>query len=207
MNRSSCLSRPGIRETASLLIAVAGMLFLASCAGYQLGDVRPSSYEGIDRLHVPLFKNETLEPRLASLVTNAVLKELHVDGTYTVSNRSSADAVLVGVIREVRKTQLRSVRTDTLQSRELSLFLYVDFHLEDPVTGSRIENTVLTGAATLGKSREIDEDEVITASQGRVIGNTIQFVDGNFQVGERGALAVASQDLAGKLVAQLANGW
>jgi hypothetical protein len=204
MNRPSC---PSTREVASLLIAAVSVVFLASCAGYQLGDVRPSSYAGIDRLHVPLFKNETLEPRLASLVTNAVLKELQVDGTYAVSNRNQADAVLVGVIREVRKTQLRSVRTDTLQSRELSLYLYVDFHLEDPVTGSRIENTVFSGAATLGKTLEVDAEEVITAQQGRVVGNTIQFVDGNFQVGERSALSVAAQDLAGKLVAQLANGW
>lgn len=213
MNRSSRSSRPGrsrrrgLPVVASSLIATLCFALLAGCAGYQLGDVRPSSYQGIERLHVPLFKNETLEPRLASLVTNAVLKELQVDGTYAVSSRSQADAVLVGVIRDVRKTQLRAVRTDTLRSQELSLYLYVDFHLEDPVTGSRIESTVFTGAAKLGKAPETDEGEVITAQQGRVVGNTIQFVDQNFQVGERAALSVAAQDLASKLVSQLANGW
>lgn len=183
-------------------IAVAG----SGCSGYQLGEVKPSSYAGIERIHVPTFRNDTLEPRLSSLVTNAVLKELQVDGTYTVSNRQTSDAVLVGTIYEVDKRQLRSVRTDTLQSQELRLYLYVDFHLEDPNTGQKIESTAPAGAA-FGKTKEVEGDEVIKARQGRVYGETIQFVDRSFQVGERNALAVAAEDLAEKLVSQLSNGW
>lgn len=180
--------------------------FLSGCAGYQLGEVKPASYAGIDNLHIPPFKNLTLEPRLSSLVTNAVLKEVQADGTYKVTNRANADAVLVAEIREVRKNQLRAVRTDTLQSQELRLFLYVDFHLEDPITGRRIESTVpdTEDAAKFGKT---EGNEVIRARQGRVVGDTIQFVDESFQIGERNALAVASEDLADKLVSQLANGW
>lgn len=180
--------------------------FLAGCAGYQLGDVKPASYQGIDNLHVPPFVNKTLEPRLSSLVTNAVLKELQADGTYKITNKENADAVLVGEIREIRKRQLRAVRTDTLQSQELRLYLYIDFHLEDPETGRRIESTApkLSEGGKFGKT---DGEEVIEARQGRVIGDTIQFVDSSFQVGERSALAVAAEDMADQLVSQLTNGW
>jgi Lipopolysaccharide-assembly len=183
---------------------VALSLGLTGCAGYRLGDVKPSSYVGINTLFIPPFKNETLEPRLSSLVTNAVLKEVQADGTYRVGNRSNSDAILVGVIKDVKKSQLRANRQDTLQSQELILYLYVDFHLEDPQTGAIIGGTI---PADGDKSGKTEGTEVILARQGRVMGQTIQFVDPNFQVTERNSLAVAAQDLASKLVGQLANGW
>ena len=185
----------------SLLIG----LFTSGCQ-YELGDVKPSYYAGINNIHVPIFKNHTLEPRLSSLVTNAVLKEIQADSTYTVTKRSSCDAVLVGNIREVKKRQLRSNPNDTLESQELILFLYIDFHLEDPNTGRRIESTAVEGDS-YGKSKQIEGEEVIKAGQGRVIGETIQFVDPSYQVGERNALSLAAQDIATELVYQLSNGW
>lgn len=191
-------------------------LFLSGCAGYQLGEVKPGTYMGIEKIHVPPFKNLTLEPRLSSLVTNAVLTELQADGTYQVATRENCDAVLVGTIREIRKRQLRAVRTDTLRSRELSLYLYVDFHLEDPTTGQRIgkrgdDENGDGGDDEVAEEEPVDgkagEDVVYGARQGLVIGETIQFVDASYQVGERSALSVVSEDVADKLVSQLANGW
>ncbi|MDF1823676.1 MAG: LPS assembly lipoprotein LptE [Verrucomicrobiales bacterium] len=192
--------------TTSLLFCFA-LVGLTGCAGYQLGDVKPSSYEGINNLHVPSFKNLTLEPRLSSLVTNAVLKELHVDGTYKITNRANCDAVLVGKIREIKKSQLRSQRDDTLTSKELRLNLYVDFHLEDPVSGKVIRDTTANSAAQLGKSKMTNPEETILARQGYVVGETIQYVDPSFQVSERSALSVAAQDAAEKMVSRIANGF
>lgn len=192
-----------------LLIAVGltAMLF-TGCAGYQLGGVKPGVYKDIEKLHVPTFKNLTLEPRLSSLLTNAVLAELQSDGTYKVSSRADADAVLVGEIRQIEKRQLRAVRTDTLKSRELSLYLIVDFHLEDPQTGAPIGDRVAQGAIEVPSEDKLGTaEEVIGARQGRVVGETIQFIDPAFQIGERNALSFVADDLADKLVSQLANGW
>lgn len=181
------------------------VLALSGCANYQLGDVKPSALVGINRIHVPPFRNDTLEPRLSSLVSNAVLKELQADGTYQVSNRANCDAVLVGTIREGRKSQLRAVRNNTLRSQELYVLLYVDYHLEDPNTGERINSTVPQG--TGGKFDKTDGEKVYTVPQGRTYGNTIQFVDESFQVGERAAFALAAENMAQRLVANLCNGW
>ena len=192
-----------------LLIAVGltAMLF-TGCAGYQLGGVKPGVYKDIEKLHVPTFKNLTLEPRLSSLVTNAVLAGLQSDGTYKVSSRADADAVLVGEIRQIVKQQLRAVRTDTLKSRELSLYLIVDFHLEDPQTGARIGDRVAQCAIEVPSEDKLGTaEEVIGARQGRVVGVTIQFIDPAFQIGERNALSFVADDLADKRVSQLANGW
>ncbi len=198
------------RRDFSLACLPLAALTLSGCAGYQIGDTKPSVYSGISRIHVPPFKNQTLEPRLSSLVTNAVITELQADGTYQISERRSSDAVLVGSIRSIEKRQLRAVRTDTLRSRELSLFVFVDFHLEDPVTGKRIDGTARSENAAGSKDSEAADaasDDPTGARQGFVIGQTIQFVDPSFQVSERNALAVAAQDAASKLVARLANGW
>ncbi len=190
-----------------IAVGLTALLF-TGCAGYQLGDVKPGVYRDINKLHVPPFKNLTLEPRFSSLVTNAVLAEMQSDGTYEVSSRANADAVLVGSIREVQKRQLRAVRTDTLKSRELSLYLIVDFHLEDPQTGARIGDRVARGDIEVPTDDKLGtEEEILGARHGRVVGETIQFVDPSFQVGERNALSFVAEDLADKLVSQLANGW
>ena len=65
----------------SLFLATITAVMLSGCAGYQLGEVKPSVYAGINNLSVPIFRNDTLEPRLSSLVTNAVIKEIQADGT------------------------------------------------------------------------------------------------------------------------------
>ncbi len=201
-----------IRILSIAWVSLVATLF-GGCAGYQLGDVKPSVYRDIEKIHIPPFKNLTLEPRLSSLVTNAVLVELQSDGTYQVSTRDNADAVLVGTIRRIEKRQLRAVRTDTLRSQELSLYLYVDFHLEDPDTGARIggfpdasDDSSASDSAPAGVAKEGASD-VIGARQGLVIGETIQFVDSSYQVGERNAFSVVAEDVADKIVSALANGW
>ncbi len=197
-----------IRRFAQFFIAGVFVLAVAACANYQIGSVKPSAYEGIENLHVPPFKNDTLEPRLSSLVTNAVLKELQADGTYRVATKSNSDAVLKGRIVKIHKRQLRAVRTDTLQSQELQLFIHVEFYFEDPNTGHRINSTARAlKEADKGKTRADQDADIIGVREGRVIGETIQFVDDSYQVGERNALAVAAEDLADKLVSQIANGW
>jgi hypothetical protein len=198
------------RFLSLIWFALAATLF-GGCAGYQLGDVKPGVYADISKIHVPPFKNQTLEPRLSSLVTNAVITELQADGTYQVSTRESADAVLVGTIRRIEKRQLRAVRTDTLRSQELSLYLFVEFHLEDPDTGARIDGVPDrdrdSDASAAEPAATGSDGDVIGARQGLVIGDTIQFVDPSFQVGERNAFAVVAEDVADKLVSYLANGW
>lgn len=187
-------------------LVCAALVTLTGCAGYQLGGQKPSNYAGVTNIFVPSFKNRTLEPRLSSLVSNAVLKEIHADGTYKVTNRANCDAVLVGTISDFNKTQLRGFRTNTLRSRELRVRLICDFYLADPNTGARITRSdIPLDEGYL--NTEAGADEVIGARQGRVIGTTIQVVDESFQVGERATLAVAATDLATQLVSQLANGW
>ncbi len=204
----------------SALVCVAFGLFLSGCAGYQFGDVKPSVYASVQTIYVPPFKNETLEPRLASLVTSAVIKEIQRDGTYRIGSKGNCDAILVGTIHSFTKSQLRATRTDTLRSRELNLRLRLDFKLVDPATMTPITEpagAIETAERDAAVMENRNEEGFVRAQQGTVYGSTIQFIEdagdtrrpgaGSFQVGERNALSLAGMDAAKRLVSQIANGF
>jgi hypothetical protein len=196
MNR---VVRPFALSSLSLLALVS----FIGCAGYQLGSVKPSVYQDIQRIHVPTFENATLEPRVSSIVTNAVIKELQKDGTYQISNKASADAVLRGKIRRIERRQLRSAQDDTLRTTEMSLFIIIEWALIDPSTGQKLDYS----EARLGDQTARDASSQLRVRPGRVIGRTIQFIDPNFQLSERNAIPIAAEDAAQALVSQLTDGW
>lgn len=178
-------------------------IFSNGCAGYKLGSVKPSIYKNINKIYVPTFENATLEPRVAVMTTNAVIKSLQADGTYQLTDQSNSDAVLRGKITRIERRQLRATRKDTLRTREMLLFMIVEWSLHDPVTGDKLDYR---------ENRSIDETNRDSSTSlrirpGRVIGQTQIFLDENFQLTERNALPLAAQDAAKVLTGQLTEGW
>ena len=114
-------------------------LFLSSCAGYQMGSIKPTEYADIQTLYVPTFENETLEPRLAVMATNAVISQIQQDGSYKVAGKNSADAVLKGKVRRIRRQQQRSANNNILRTSELQVELEINFYIEDLRTGEKIK--------------------------------------------------------------------
>ena len=110
---------------------------------------------------------------------------------------------MVGKIRSVERRQLRAARTDTLKTTELQVFIIVEWSLQDPKTGERIDYA----ASRNIDATDRDSNTSLRNRPGRVIGRTIQFLDPNFQTSERNAIPVAAEDLANTLVSQLADGW
>ena len=112
-------------------------LLLSSCAGYQVGTSKPAHLQNVTKLYVPTFTNETLEPRLAVLVTNAVIKQIQMSGAYQIVSQDQADATLEARISDVDRSQWRAVRNNTLRT---------DYKLVDP------SGTKLHGGRVLGES-------------------------------------------------------
>jgi hypothetical protein len=157
------------------------MLGGVSC-GYRLGYVKPSNYGHIESIYVPTFTNETLEPRSAVLVTNAVIQQFQRDGTYRLGTKQNADAVLEASIERLERRQARSARFNTLRTSELEFTLVVRYQFRDLST-----NLVL--------------------DEGLIEGETSRFLDANFQLSERQALPLAAERLAENLVSRLSEGW
>lgn len=175
MQLSTLLPRPAF-------LAAAVAVLLSSCAGYRAGSDKPGRMEAVKTIAVPTFRNLTLEPRSSALVTNNVIRQFQIDGTYQIKDASNADAVLRGTIKQFTRRQLRSARNNNLRTRELELVLDVEYVVEEPVTGN-----------LLGK--------------GLVRGSTSVFLDPNFQLSERQAIDDASRKVAEELVSRLTEGW
>src|SRR4029079_9752709 len=89
-----------LMKPASLFFLAASLLILPGCAGYHTGVNKPKQLVNVTKLAVPTFKNETLQPRLEVLVTDAVIKHLQIQGTYKIVAVDEADAVLHGTIED-----------------------------------------------------------------------------------------------------------
>lgn len=164
------------------LAASLAVLALTSCAGYHIGPAKPAHLAKIEKIAVPIFENETLEPRLSVLMTNALVKQIQADGSYQITSKDKADGVLDCRIRRINRTPFRSVRTNVLVTSELRVEIYIDYRLKEAATG-----TLLHG--------------------GRVYGSSSIVLDPNFQLSEHQAMEEVSQRIASQLVSEIAEGW
>lgn len=163
------------------LLLLISVLWLAACAGYRFGPVKPEKLAHVRSIAVPTFKNMTLEPRAAVLVTNETIKRLQMDGTYKVTSTAAADAILKGTIAEIRRRPLRSARFNTIKTREMQFEVLIDYVLEDTHT-----------------------QQVL--ARGRARGASHIFLDNNFQLTERQSLSEAAANAARYLVSEIAEG-
>ncbi len=169
-----------MKSILTLVLATTCLLF-SSCAGYQLGGQKPHNLREIQTLAIPAFENMTLEPRLAVNVTNAVIKWVQNHGSYQLSTRSSADAVLVGTIRNIQRTQYRADRTNVLRTSQMQLTVAIDYQIKDP------SGRVLHSSTVTGESQTL--------------------IDPNLQLSETQALEDAAQRAAINLANDICEGW
>lgn len=164
---------------AVLLVSVS---CLSGCAGYRLGDVKPSKLRDIQTIAVNTFKNNTFHPRIEALVTNTVIKQIQQDGTYRITTPDKADAILDGVVLRIGRGPVRFVRGNALATREFNL------------------------GVTVGYTLRMPNGKALTAP-GAISGRTSFFVGTDVNADERQALPLATEDLAVRLVSQLSEGW
>jgi hypothetical protein len=156
---------------------------LFSCAGYQLGGAKPPSLAGVKTIAVPMFSNGTQEPRAEALATTAVTDALVMDGTYRISDRDHADAVLEGTLTSIQYSTLRSSRLDSLLAEELSNEVSIVWTLRDAKDPTKI---LASGTST---------------------GSSSFFADSNLQTARRNALPDAFGRAGRNLVSNLSSGF
>lgn len=170
-------------------------LCLNGCLGYHIGPVKPYYLKDVHSIAVPTFKNDTLIPRIESLVTGTVIKQFQQDGTFQIANEKYADAIVKGEITRISRSPARSVRGNVLATTEFNLTMRVHYRL-------------------------VGKDDKPLGPAGDAVGTTSFFVSGanseggvnNNQIGdvtadERQALPLAAEELATRLVSQLSEGW
>jgi hypothetical protein len=171
----------------ALVIPLVGLLF-TGCAGYKIGNIPPTFMKGIHKIAIPVFRNDTLEPRVEVDLANAVIKQFQQDGTYQIVDEKDADAILEGNLDTISRSPARSVIGNVLQTQEYTLQLRCIFKLTNRVTGIQIDGRTITGTTSFyatgtgGVAQDVNQDE-------------------------RQAIPLAAEDMATQLVSQLSEGW
>jgi hypothetical protein len=158
------------------------VLILAGCAGYKIGPVKPAEFKDIQSIAVPSFKNDTLIPRVEVMAAGTVIKQIQQDGTYQVKSDATADAILEGMITEIRRRPARSVRGNVLATREFTLTVVMNYRL-------------------------VRRDTGVVLDQNSVEGTTNFFVSADVQQDERQAIPIAMERAVVRLVSLISEGW
>lgn len=164
------------------LLLAAGCLLLSGCAGYTLGAHKPQHLSKITKLAVPTFTNLTLEQRLGTLVTNALIKQLQNHGSYQIVSRADADAVLEGKISNINRTQFRSDLTNVLRSSQIQATLVCPFTIKEKESGKVLHT-------------------------GNAYADSYIILDANLQLSDTQLLEDTAQRLAFNLADQISEGW
>jgi hypothetical protein len=165
------------------LLLLAAAACLTSCAGYQLGGVKPKSLAHVKKIAVPMFGNDTQHPRAEAIATSAVISAFVQDGTYVIVSRDKADAVLEGKIEQIVYNPLRTNRLDTMLPEELENDVTLDWELKDA------------------------SDPTKTLARGHASGSSRFFLDANLQTARNNALPDAMERAGEALVSRLSTGF
>ena len=173
----------------AFLLPLAALVF-TSCAGYKIGPVQPKFMEGIHKIAIPTFRNDTLEPRVEAMLATTVINQFQQDGTYQIVNEKDADAIVEGTLETIQRRPARSVRGNVLLTEEYTLNVRCRFKLTKKDTGAVLDERVVNGTTSFYAS-----------------GSGTSSVSQDVNQDERQAIPLAAQDMAVQLVSQYSEGW
>ncbi len=171
----------------ALVLPLVALLF-TGCAGYKIGPIQPKFMDGIHKIAIPSFKNDTLEPRVEVALANALIKQFQQDGTYQIVDEKDADAIVKGSLTRIDRHAARSVTGNILLTKEYTLNLKCHIEVHNRVTGVIVDQRNISGVTSF----------FVTGSE-----------DGSADVNqdERQAIPLAAEDLAKQYVSQVSEGW
>ncbi len=113
----------GLGKVWSRMLLLIVLVFLAGCAGYQIGNhtLYPAH---VRTVYVPIFESASFRRNLGERLTEAVQKEIELKTPYKVVGSPGADSVLTGRIIGENKRVL--VQALTGEPRELQVNLTVE---------------------------------------------------------------------------------
>lgn len=181
-----------------LAFSLAAVMLFAGCAGYTVGPIKPTPMRKVQKICVKNIKNETLHTRIEVPITNAIIKQIHQDGTYEVTDEARADAILTVKIEEIRRRPARSLRGNLLQTREYLLQIRGRYTVTETHGGRVLDSRNLTANTSFyvtGGGRE----ETLNTSTSLIAADSNQ--------DERQALPNAAEEFATRLVSNISEGW
>ncbi len=160
-------------------VAVIGLFAGPGCMGYRLGSSLPP---GIDVVHVPVFTNETDEPALEVVTTQAAIAEFQRDGTLAIGDVDRADVILRVRLTGFSLDPVRYDRDAATTAEEYRMTIQADIQLIEIRTGD-----------VLVRSRVHGERDFVLA--------------GDLSSAKRTHVPAAARDLAARIVRASIEFW
>jgi hypothetical protein len=176
----TCL--PCLRRCAWIVaaLALAAACMVSGCAGYSVGSMLPGN---IKTVFVPNLTNQTGEPDIENMATDALIEAFQKDGTLNIAGPGNADAVLVVTLTSVELKPLQYSKSKSTEVSEYRLTLFANMKLKERETGKTIvEYTLVSGKTSF---------ELL----------------GDFATAKEEAIPDASKDLAHQIVNRVAEAW
>jgi hypothetical protein len=116
-------------------IFLAGLAaLLAGCAGYHLGPVNGAAARD-KSIAIQPFNNQTLQPRLGDVVTQALRERLQTDVTYKLATQDDADIVVSGVITRYHRQGLSYLNKDATTTQNYRVDVVAHVTARERATG------------------------------------------------------------------------
>lgn len=94
-----------VKEVTPLLFLLSFLfstLFSAGCGYKPFSPIR----EDVKNIYIPTFKNSTYYPGVSAIVTDALRREIILDGTFNLMGKENAHAMLNGEVTAFRRSPL-----------------------------------------------------------------------------------------------------
>lgn len=165
----------------ALLLPLLLPLLLNACAGYRVGPTG-GHIAREKSVQILFFSNQTLEPRLAEPVAQALRHTLQQDGTFRLASRKEdADIIVEGSLIEYERAAMAFQPRDLVSVQEYELRLRARVIARDRHTGASILDAEMKGRTTVSVGVDLNS-------------------------AERQAIPLLAQDLARNITTALAEG-
>jgi hypothetical protein len=128
----------------AVIAALAALLLLPGCAGYQLGPTGGRT-AGEKSVEVKLFANATMEPRLADPVNFALRRSLQQDGTFRLDTAGESDYIVTGTITAYNRPPVSFQSGDVISVQDYFIQMTAEVKLTERRTGRVIAQRAVTG--------------------------------------------------------------
>lgn len=155
---------------------------LSSCAGYRLGNNKPSKFKKINSISVPIVESDIIQPKLQTLLTNSIIRSIQEQGSYKIKKEKYSDATLNARIKKINRKQLRASRENVLETTEMEFSIELEYKVTKNLTGETIE-------------------------RGTIIGKSSSYLNTNFQLTESHSLRTAAEKAATSIANKLSEGF
>lgn len=134
------------------------LLVLCGCAGYRLGPTS-GTVAGERSIHVEVFSNDTLQPRLGDSATQALRRSLQRDGTYRLGGSRDADVIVQGNVKEYARQGLSYDPRDAITVQDYNLAMMVHVVARERATGKVILDQDVGGHTQVRSGQDLNSAE------------------------------------------------